>query len=179
MRRLAHLDHSQEDKIMTDETLATYRTPGFAEAEGPAWRAAPGQIANWRAFALAGALVLGALALPWPFAGLAVLPAAWAGWRYLVVRCTAYELTSQRLRIAWGVFTRRVEEIELYRVEDSGAVAPLAYRLVGRGNVYALTSDRSAPAALLEAVRDHEAGRLRLRELVEAARAAKGVHLIE
>lgn len=153
---------------------------GYRDPEGLAWAGQPGQIVNWQIIAAATvAAAILAVFVPWPYTPVAALPLPAIGWFYLVVRCIRYELTSQRLRIASGVFTRRVEEIELYRIEDTGAVAPLAYRLVGRGNVYALTSDRTAPVAVLEAIPEHEAVRRQLRELVEAARRAKGVRLIE
>lgn len=170
---------------MTDETAYRFGAPGFDKREGPAWSGKPGQIANWRAFALSGVLILGALALPIAFnlpslfLAVAVVPVLYGAWAYLVIRCTAYEVSSQRLRIASGVLNRYVEEIELYRIEDSGAFAPLVYRLVGRGNAFVVTSDRTASVAMLEAIPDFEPVRRQLRELVEAARTAKGVRVIE
>ena len=39
--------------------------------------------------------------------------------RYLETRFTRFEITSERIRITTGVLSRRMEELELYRVKDT------------------------------------------------------------
>ena len=107
------------------------------------------------------------------------MPAAIAGGTFWSIQTTRYELTHERLRKHWGILTRRGEEIELYRVEDTNPTAPLLYRLYGRGNVEVLSTDRTAQALTLYAVRDHEGVRNQIRDRVEAMRRAKGVRLVE
>ncbi|WP_421705679.1 PH domain-containing protein [Alloalcanivorax xenomutans] len=144
------------------------------------WIARPSQWLNTPTFfVVAVAVPLSVVGLPWPFSivGLVfVLPALWS---YLVVRCTRYTLTARHLRIEFGVLTRHTEEVELYRIEDTGLSAPFFLRLVGLGNLYVLGSDRSTPRILLQAVPDTESKRQQLRDQVEAARRAKGVRVIE
>lgn len=100
-------------------------------------------------------------------------------WLWLQVRCTRYTLTTERLRISTGVFTRTVEELELYRVHDSSLVEPLLYRLVGLATILITTSDYSAPHVRLVGVADGEAVREALRKHVEACRQRQGVRDIE
>ncbi|WOA33469.1 PH domain-containing protein [Alloalcanivorax xenomutans] len=144
------------------------------------WTARPSQWLNVPTFfVVAMAVPLSVVGLPWPFSvvGLVfVLPALWS---YLVVRCTRYTLTARHLRIEFGVLTRHTEEVELYRIEDTGLASPFFLRLVGLGNLYVLGSDRSTPRILLQAVPNTEGKRQQLRDQVEAARRAKGVRVIE
>lgn len=151
-----------------------------AGPDGLVWSARPHQIINAPIYAAAviAAVVL-AIALPWPWSAAAAVCALPAGWYYLVGRCTRYEVTAKELRVRHGVFTRRVEEVQLYRVLDTAAAAPLLYRLLGLGNIDVWSNDRTSPLLRLVALADHEPKRRQLRELVERARRAKGTRFIE
>ncbi|WP_123659404.1 PH domain-containing protein [Salinisphaera japonica] len=154
--------------------------PGTVEDEQIIWSTGPGQIVNFHIYIIASiaAAIPGVLA-PWPWVALAIVPVVIAGVYAWSVQAIRYELTHERLRQSWGVLTRRGEEIELYRVEDTSPTAPLLYRLNGRGNVDVLSTDRSAATLTLRAIKDHESIRNTIRERVEAMRRAKGVRLVE
>ncbi|KAF0804382.1 PH domain-containing protein [Alloalcanivorax xenomutans] len=155
-------------------------TDSVSRSEDLIWTARPSQWLNVPTFfVVAVAVPLSVVGLPWPFSmvGLVFVPPAL--WSYLVVRCTRYTLTPRHLRIEFGVLTRHTEEVELYRIEDTGLSAPFFLRLVGLGNLYVLGSDRSTPRINLQAVPDTESKRQQLRDQVEAARRAKGVRVIE
>ena len=80
--------------------------------------------------------------------------------RWLRTRATIYEITSQRIIFYSGVFTKRREEIELYRVKDYTLLAPFLYRIFGLENLILRTSDRSSPdETLSRASRGDERGR--------------------
>lgn len=155
-------------------------TDSVSRSDDLIWTARPSQWLNAPTFFVVAVTVpLSVVGLPWPFSmvGLVfVLPALWS---YLVVRCTRYTLTARHLRIEFGVLTRHTEEVELYRIEDTGLASPFFLRLVGLGNLYVLGSDRSTPRILLQAVPNTEGKRQQLRDQVEAARRAKGVRVIE
>jgi len=155
-------------------------TDSASHSDALIWTARPSQWLNAPTFfVVAMAVPLSAVGLPWPFSmvGLVfVLPALWS---YLVVRCTRYTLTARHLRIEFGVLTRHTEEVELYRIEDTGLASPFFLRLVGLGNLYVLGSDRSTPRINLQALTNTESKRQQLRDQVEAARVAKGVRVIE
>ncbi|MBH9647543.1 PH domain-containing protein [Burkholderia vietnamiensis] len=101
------------------------------------------------------------------------------GWFYLVVRCTGYELTTQRLKRSFGVLNRSFEEIELYRVKDAEMEQPLLLRIVGLSNIRIISMDAIEPIATLRAVPNGKQLREQLRTVVEERRAAKTVRVSE
>src|SRR5512133_2726947 len=62
-------------------------------------------------------------------------------WKWVENRYRVYEVTTERIRITRGIFTRRIDELELYRVMDSSVVEPFWYRQFGAGNIILTTND--------------------------------------
>ena len=131
------------------------------------WRGSPSQAVNLGAYVLC-------LLLCW-----LVLPVLYALWRWIETHLTEYELTSQRLVLRRGVFNRKTDEVELYRVRDSSLDEPLFLRLFGAGNVVISATDASTPILLLRAVKGAADVRQKLRAAVEAVREQKRVRSIE
>ncbi len=104
-----------------------------------------------------------------------VVPVVVAAWRWLELACTRYTLTNERLNVATGVLSKRIDEVELYRVKDSRLEIPVLLRFFGRAHVVLTTSDRSHPELRLRAITDAEMLRNQIRGLVEKRRAEKGV----
>lgn len=100
-------------------------------------------------------------------------------WRYLVVKNTVYELTNERLLCHSGVLNKTTEELELYRVKDVKEYKPLLYRLVGLGNVYVSSSDKSTPITYLLAIKDSKEVRENIRKLSDTRRDLKRVREID
>ncbi|CAN5299374.1 hypothetical protein BH23VER1_BH23VER1_19520 [soil metagenome] len=150
--------------------------------ESTVWKASSSQLTNFwillGCLLLAAGVVAGGLFFPPVFALLAV-PAGIALWRYLVVRCRVYELTTDRLRFYEGVFSRTIDEIELYRIKDSTIVQPFWIRIFGLGNVVLDTSDRSHPTATMFAISDATQVRELLRASVERLRDQKRVREVD
>jgi uncharacterized membrane protein YdbT with pleckstrin-like domain len=138
-------------------------SPRMSE-ERVVWRGSPCQWENFEVFLVCGLLPV-------------LLP--YALWRWLVTRCTHYEVTSERLVHEYGVLNKRVEELELYRVKDTAFDQPFWLRLVGLGHVVLRTSDRSDPVFVIRAVREGRALRENLRSLVEKLREKKGVRELD
>jgi len=138
----------------------------MAEEQG-LWKGSPSQVVNLGTYLLC-------LLLCW-----LVVPIFYALWRWIDTRMTEYELTSQRLVLSSGVFNRRTEEIELYRVRDTSLDEPLLLRLFGAGNVVVFATDSSTPSFVLRAVRGASAVRQKLRAAVEVARDQKRVRSLE
>ena len=131
------------------------------------WKGSPSQVSNLGAY-------LVCLLLCW-----LVVPIFYALWRWIDTHLTEYELTSQRLVFRSGVFNRKTEEIELYRVRDSSLDEPLLLRLFGTGNIVLYATDSSAATFVLRAVKAAADVRQKLRAAVEAARDQKRVRSIE
>ena len=100
-------------------------------------------------------------------------------WKFLVIKNTRYTLTTERLKIQRGVLSRRIEELELYRVKDTTFDQPLSLRLFSLGRVIVRSSDVSTPAVILDAVTHGEALREQIRKHAELRRDKKGVRQID
>src|SRR4030088_3230963 len=110
---------------------------------------------------------------------LLAVPIFIAGKRYLQTKCKVYELTSERLKMSEGVFSKVIDTLELYRVKDIETRQPFLYRLCGIKNVQLNTSDTSSPFVLIEAISRHVGLGDRIRNQVEIIRQQKGVREID
>lgn len=99
--------------------------------------------------------------------------------RYLNIRCTQYELTTQRLRTSHGILSKRIDELELYRVKDIALRKPLLMRLLRMGDIELTTSDHSSPMVLIRAVRQPDMLRDEIRQHVETLREKKRVREVD
>lgn len=99
--------------------------------------------------------------------------------RWWVTKCTAYELTSQRLRIRTGILNKKVDELELFRVKDYSMEQPFLLRLVGLGNLTMVTSDATTPTVSIRAITGVEAVREKLRNSVQAERDRRRVRELD
>jgi uncharacterized membrane protein YdbT with pleckstrin-like domain len=100
-------------------------------------------------------------------------------WRYLETRFCRYEVTSERIRVTTGVLSRRMDEIELYRVKDTTIDQPFFLRLFGLANLVVTTSDASTPTVVLKAIPDATSLRENLRGSVEKLRDRKRVREVD
>lgn len=139
----------------------------LAHEEHTIWQGGPSQLTNLAAFALCALTCF--LIVP-VFIGL---------WKWLAVRCHRYEITNQRVKETTGVLSKRLEELELYRVKDTRVVEPFLLRLFSRGNVVLSTSDRSHPTFVLAAVPNARMLREEIRGHVEKLRERKRVREVD
>lgn len=134
-----------------------------AAEEKPIWEGGPSQVLNLGWFVLSLLIIFIPVAL----------------WKWLVVRSTRYELTSERLRLRHGVLNRKVEQLELYRVRDYHVDQPFWMRPFGLSSVVLNTADQTHPVVRLHAIAGGEALMEQLRTSVEACRLKKGVRDLE
>jgi uncharacterized membrane protein YdbT with pleckstrin-like domain len=99
--------------------------------------------------------------------------------RYLQTKCKVYELTTERLKITQGVFSKVTDTLELYRVKDLETQQPFIYRLVGVENIHINTSDQSTPFVFVEAIPSSVGFGDKLRNNVEIIRQQKRVREID
>lgn len=95
--------------------------------------------------------------------------------RYLQTKCKIYELTTERLKIAQGVFSKVTDTLELYRVKDIETRQPFIYRMLRLENITLTTSDASSRSIMLEAIPCQVAFADKIRHQVETIRVQKGV----
>jgi uncharacterized membrane protein YdbT with pleckstrin-like domain len=158
------------------------------------WSGTPSQLINFSHYLLWGTIFIVLLASgisilnsfsPVPGKAVAALcvvlaiPCLMIGWRWIVLASTKYELTTQRLRIRTGVFSKHLEELELYRVRDYKLDQPFFQRLFSLSTITLQTSDKSTPFIVLKAIKSGEAMREQMRAHVETARRQRGVREID
>jgi uncharacterized membrane protein YdbT with pleckstrin-like domain len=97
----------------------------------------------------------------------------------IVVKSTQYEVTTERIRIRRGIMTKRLDELELYRANDTSLIEPLSLRMLGLGTIEVRTADPSTPTVYLEALHGARDLREKLRKHIEDCRQRKGVRLTE
>jgi uncharacterized membrane protein YdbT with pleckstrin-like domain len=153
-------------------------------SEDTVWSGSPSQLTNTGNFLIAAvgiAVVIVFTILPhfYFLAVLVLVPLAFGFWKWLQVRCTKYELTSERIRSTKGVFSLRREELELYRIKDSSMVQPFIQRLFSLGNIILMTSDRTDPEFVIPAIKDPNGLLDQIRKYVEIRRDQKRVSEVD
>lgn len=103
----------------------------------------------------------------------------YGAWLYWSAHCTEYKLTTERLIWTRGVFSRRQDQVELYRVRDVSMNQPFYLRLLGLGNVMVLSSDISTPNDHLLAVKQPRDVEELVRAAVEGNRNRRGIRAID
>ena len=151
--------------LVAKELSVTETSSGMAEEI--VWRGTSSQWKNFGVYLLCGLFC-------W-----LIVPIFFALARYLQTKCKIFELTTQRLKITSGVFTKTTDTLELYRVKDIETRQPFLSRLVGVENVQLNTSDTSSPFVFIEAVPSSVGLADKLRNQVEIIRQQKRVREID
>lgn len=134
-----------------------------AGGEGEVWHGGTSQWANFPLFLLC----------------VLIVPIPYVLWRVLSTRFERYTLTTERLLHQRGVFSRAVDELELYRVRDVTATQTFWQRLVGIGDITLATSDRSDPSEVIRGVANHRGVMDLIREHTETMRRVKRVRELD
>lgn len=158
---------------MSEEQIIFRGSPSVLTRFGPLFLATLVMAAS-----IAGALLLNVqyIWLLWVLAGLALLYILGV---IVVVRSHQYEVTNERVRFRKGILTKRTDELELYRVNDTTLIEPFTLRMFGLGTIEFRTADTTTPILHIEAI--HGARKLReeLRKHVEECRDRKRVRISE
>lgn len=136
-------------------------------AEETIWRGTPSQLKN-----------LGCFILCFLFCWL-IVPIFIGLRRFLETKNQVFELTSERLKMTQGIFSKVTETLELYRVKDIETLQPFIYRMVGLENVKVNTSDLSSPVILLDGIPQSVGFADKMRNQVEIVRTQKRVREID
>jgi len=110
---------------------------------------------------------------------LLILPICIALYKFILLKCLVYEITTVRIKISEGLFSKRTEEIELYRVKDTTLVEPALLRLFSAGNIVVNTADASSANLVLRGIKQAGEVRETLRKNVELCRDRKRTRVTE
>lgn len=90
----------------------------------------------------------------------------------------AYVLTNQRLIVITGIFSKQVDEVELFRIVDSSTSQSLVDRWANIGNIYISSTDKTGDI-LMEKIPSPYLVRDSLRQNYTQARQKKGTVVLE
>jgi len=91
-----------------------------------------------------------------------------------------YRITNRRIVVETGVLSKRLEQIDLYRIADYTVDRPFFQRVMGTGNLLLKTFDKSTPELHVREVKaDVVALYEKLRVATEAEKAKRGVRMID
>jgi uncharacterized membrane protein YdbT with pleckstrin-like domain len=92
-----------------------------------------------------------------------------------------YRVTTRRVVVETGILSKRLEQVDLYRVNDYTVLRPLGQRLMGTGTLVLRTLDKASPEVTLDGIKsDVVALYERVRVATEAEKAKRGgVRLME
>lgn len=143
--------------------MTTRADPAASEAEEVLFEGRPALIPSL------GSLLLVILTL-----GLWLIPRYW---RRLGVH---YRVTSRRIVVETGVLSKRLEQVDLYRVNDYTVERPFLQRLMGTGNLLLKTMDKTTPHVNLLGVKADLLGLYeRLRAATEIERTRRRAQVID
>lgn len=83
---------------------------------------------------------------------------------WIKLRSTTYSISTQRILIERGIFSKTVDEIDLRYVDDSQFAQNFVERMLGIGHVTLISSDANTPRYVLRSIKDPRG----VRELIRA-----------
>ncbi|MCI0449524.1 MAG: PH domain-containing protein [Chlorobi bacterium] len=147
------------------------------------WEGSQSQILNISTFFLMGIIAIIILVLSLMFFPLAlvlaVIPLAYIFIKWLIVKNHKYKVTTERIFYTTGIFSKKTEAMELYRVRDVDMYEPFWQRLFKLGNIRLTSSDETTENFLLKAVPNPSKLMDDIRKHVEIRRDVKRVRGVE
>jgi uncharacterized membrane protein YdbT with pleckstrin-like domain len=96
-------------------------------------------------------------------------------WKWLKTKHWLFEITNEQIIETTGVFTKTINELELYLVKDLQLEQPFLLRFMKLSNIKMNTSDKSHPIFLIPAIPNGNEIKEQLRTAIEERRDLKGV----
>ena len=104
----------------------------------------------------------------------------WLAVRWFQTLGKTYRITNRRIVVESGVLSKRLEQIDLYRVADYTVDRPFGQRLLGTGNLLLKTFDKTTPELDVVGIKtDVVALYERVRAATEADKARRGVRMVD
>ena len=91
-----------------------------------------------------------------------------------------YKITTQRIVIERGMLSKRMEQIDLYRIVDYVVERPIGQRMMGTGNLILESMDKTTPEVRIAGIKtDVMALYERLRFATEQEKRKRGVRVMD
>ena len=99
---------------------------------------------------------------------------------YLRARGRHYRITTQRVVVEKGILSKKLDQIDLYRINDYVVERPFGQRLLGTGNLIIEALDKTTPELRIDGLKtDVVALYEALRKATEAEKRHRGVRLVD
>ena len=104
----------------------------------------------------------------------------WLLVRWFQTMGKTYRITSRRIVVETGVLSKKLEQIDLYRVADYTVERPFGQRIMGTGNLLLKTFDKTTPELnVMDIQTDVVSLYERVRAATEADKLRRGVRLVD
>jgi uncharacterized membrane protein YdbT with pleckstrin-like domain len=147
------------------------------------WQGSQSQVLNFGVFIsmlLISAIIIVLSLMFFPLAAvLALVPIGYMFIQWLKVKNHRYKVTTERIFYTTGIFSKKTEAMELYRIRDVDMYEPFWQRLFKLGNVSVTSSDKTAENFMLKAVPRPAELMNNIRKHVEIRRDVKRVRGVE
>ena len=147
------------------------------------WEGSQSQILNFGTYIVMLIIALAIIFVGiifFPFlTALAVIPASIALYKFILTKSQRYRVTNERIMFITGIFSKKTDSLELYRVRDIDIYEPFILRMFKLGNIELISSDTTTPKFLLKAVPKPKELLDKLRTAVEKRRDVKRVRGVE
>lgn len=91
-----------------------------------------------------------------------------------------YKITTERVVVETGLLSKRMDQVDIYRISDYVVERPFGQRLMGTGNLVLSAMDRTSSELRIEGLKtDVEALYERLRRATELERRQRNVRLVD
>jgi uncharacterized membrane protein YdbT with pleckstrin-like domain len=99
---------------------------------------------------------------------------------WLRARARHYKITTQRIVVESGLFSKTMEQVDLYRITDYVVERPFLQRLAGTGNLVLEAIDSTSPVVRIDGLAtDVVALYEKLRHATEACKQRRGVRVVD
>jgi len=109
---------------------------------------------------------------------LLILPFSIMMYRILYWRLVRYEISPQQIKYSRGVFQRRIDFLEMYRIKDFDQRQSLVMNMLGIMHIRLMTSDISHPILEMKGIPKSNIADV-LRDLIEQSRRENRVYAID
>jgi uncharacterized membrane protein YdbT with pleckstrin-like domain len=104
----------------------------------------------------------------------------WLLVRWVQTLGKSYRITTRRIVVETGVLSKKLEQIDLYRVADYTVDRPFGQRIMGTGNLLLKTFDKTTPELNVMAIKTDVVQLYeRVRAATEADKARRGVRMVD
>ncbi|HHH30971.1 MAG TPA: PH domain-containing protein [Polyangiaceae bacterium] len=99
---------------------------------------------------------------------------------WIRARAVRYKITTERLVVEKGLFSKRMDQIDIYRINDYVVEIPFSQRVLGTGNLVVTAMDKTNPVLTLGNLKtDVRALYEELRRATENEKRRRGVRMID